>query len=206
MCQIARVLAKQATQKLRQRYKRAPQYRMTLSAVNPFLGIARPASDYLCLEPPERAPPAIAIARPDEQSDSDESQDDEDGEGDEGDEDSDESEDSLPVEDSKGEDGKDNVVADAELRDARREQPIPKEGKERDGKDEKDSEEDRPAAKQKQMVPAVAIEEAVFAENAFVDDFLNAGRSKKDGTGSFQPKEPLLCTAQPTFDRDMIVL
>jgi hypothetical protein len=163
MCQIARILAKQATQRLRQRYKRAPQYQMTLSGVDPFTGSARPATNYLCLQPPPHAPVAIAAPLPDENDDGNDSG----SESDDGEPEADgtaESDDGLPdnsdeASGNAGVDSKDPAASDAV-----------------DSKDEKDS---ASASKSKaQRVPELPIEVAVFAENAFVNEYLNAGRSR----------------------------
>lgn len=49
--QMARILAKQKTQKLRQKYKRNAQFPMYVSGADPFFGLAQPLSNYLCLLP-----------------------------------------------------------------------------------------------------------------------------------------------------------
>jgi hypothetical protein len=131
MCQIVKICAKQATQKLRQRYKRAPQYPMHLSGVDPYTGIARPATDYLCLAPPAHAPAEIAAARPDEHDDSDADSDSENADDDDS---AEVNPDELPDSDAKA-DG--DAKSDAKAVGDEKEPVIARELSDENGKDEK---------------------------------------------------------------------
>jgi hypothetical protein len=183
MCQIARILAKQAVQKLRQQYKRSAHYKMTLSGVDPFTGNAWPASDYLCLSAPAHAPAALAAPRPDENDESEDSgseaSDDSDNE--EGESEA-ETEENLPESDAKEEKERKGDIGDAkgEAKSDVKAEP--------NGKDEKVAENsacDRDSKQIAQLAAAapsgrhdIALEAAVFAENTFVDDYLRAGKTR----------------------------
>jgi hypothetical protein len=177
--QIARILAKQQTRKLRQQYKRKPQHPMSISGVDPFIGSSKPASNYLCLD---IAPPAalrVAERKAIDGGSSDDSECSESESDSDDDDDSDDDADAdLPGNDEHepgdgggaGEDSKDSKDSkhsqDSDSNDG-------KDGKERSGKDEKVA--SAPASHVMEMPLSVAF----FAENAFVEELLDAGVSKR---------------------------
>lgn len=67
--QVLRVLAKQSVQKLRQIYKRQFKYPMFVSGVDPLIGSVNPATDYICLLPPDDLPPELGMPLPEEEAD-----------------------------------------------------------------------------------------------------------------------------------------
>lgn len=184
--QMARLLAKQKTRTLRQRYKREAQFPMYVSGAVPFIGLAEPLSTYLCLDlgEPKAAvegkadagdAKAEAVARSAERkgssSDSDSGGSDCSGSEAESDSDSDNESDckaDLPDAD------------EAKAETAARSEPHT------DSKDGKDEKTDRPALPKPAAAPGLPksaagldISIAFFTETSYVDELRAAGVSKR---------------------------
>jgi hypothetical protein len=177
--QIARLLAKQPVRKIRQQYRRAPQYPMFISEADPFAGVAKPASDYTWLagRTEVKAHSDRAAAVPIDSDGSELSGSERElGDDDEPDREKD-ADGVLP-----------DALADSDSKDVKESKSgkDSKDGKEsKYGKDSKESESDvarlaESAVEAHRPVPnEILFEVAVFAENTYMSEYMQAGVSRR---------------------------
>ncbi len=172
MGQICQVLAKQPVQRLREIYKRKFKYPMQLSGFDPFVSTVTPYSDYVLLSLPGRPDVEVPVVN-DESSQASE------GSAGSGMSESDETDADLPAI-PKGEGSVAEKDDDVEMKSApaASSSALALSSAARSKISAAAASSESKSSGAKASAYSVALEVALFAENAFVDDLLEAGPSR----------------------------